>query len=273
MSVSHLKWQLHDERRARAGAAVDAHGAAELLDDAAHDVRARGPARRADRCRATRLNGSKIRPWSSGAMPRPLSATSSRATPRWLSAPARTTTGRPCPYLIGVGDQVGDDLIRGARDPSVRRPGRAAPLQLRSRAGRLDLHLRADLTDELAQIEGRQIRAPVDPSESVRDRAGRRSSARNAPLLLDHDFQHPGRLGRERHPAALQRLQAEADRAERPAQLVRGDGDQALPVAERVGQLLVFSDVANCQREPIAELLGEREIGGAVTRCRRSWRS
>ena len=32
----------------------------------------------------------------------------------------------------------------------------------------------------------------------------------------------------------------EADRAQRPAQLVRGDRDQPLPVAQRVDQLLVF---------------------------------
>ena len=38
MSVSHLKWQLHDERRARTGSAVDVHGPAELLNDAADDV-------------------------------------------------------------------------------------------------------------------------------------------------------------------------------------------------------------------------------------------
>ena len=37
MSVSHLKWQVDDERRARAGAAVDAHRPAELLNDAADD--------------------------------------------------------------------------------------------------------------------------------------------------------------------------------------------------------------------------------------------
>ena len=39
----------------------------------------------------------------------------------------------------------------------------------------------------------------------------------------------------------LQRLQAQADRAQRPAQLVRRDRDQSLPVAERVDQPPVFS--------------------------------
>ena len=37
MSVSHLKWQVHDERRARTGTAVDAHGPAKLFNDAADD--------------------------------------------------------------------------------------------------------------------------------------------------------------------------------------------------------------------------------------------
>src|SRR5262249_45234502 len=40
MSVSHLKRKLDDEGRARARTAVDVHRAAQLLDDAAHDVQA-----------------------------------------------------------------------------------------------------------------------------------------------------------------------------------------------------------------------------------------
>src|SRR6185503_9044918 len=38
MSMSDLKWQLHDERRARTGSALDVNAAAQLLDDAANDV-------------------------------------------------------------------------------------------------------------------------------------------------------------------------------------------------------------------------------------------
>ena len=60
MSVGHLEWQLHHERCASAGSAVDIHRPAELLNDAAHDVQPEAqPVLLTGRDSA--LNGSKIR--------------------------------------------------------------------------------------------------------------------------------------------------------------------------------------------------------------------
>ena len=68
MSVSDLKWQLHDERRARAGSTVDVNGTFHLVHDAANDVQAETESvLLAGRHRALeRLEDSPVKLWGPG---------------------------------------------------------------------------------------------------------------------------------------------------------------------------------------------------------------
>src|SRR6185369_4377222 len=139
MSVSHLKWQVHDERRARPGPAVDAHGAAKLFDDAADDEESEAqPVRLTVPDDALeRLEDPSV---ELGSDPQAAVGHLEAGTEA-LAVGARPNDDRaPLSVLDGVGNQVGDDLIEARPIPTADDRSLQLHLQLRSRAGGLHLH-------------------------------------------------------------------------------------------------------------------------------------
>ena len=101
MSVSHLKRAAPRRTSRPPRAAVDTHRPAQLLNDAANDVQPQ-----AQPVVLTGADGAFERledsPVKLGRDPEPAVGHLQARAPRWLSAAARMTTGRPCPYLTAL---------------------------------------------------------------------------------------------------------------------------------------------------------------------------
>ena len=129
--------------------------------------------------------------------------------------------------------------------------------------GRLNLQLPVDLGGQLAQIERGEVQSQL-PGTDAAEIEHLVDHARNAAFLLDHDFQHPRRLWRERNAAALKRLQTEAHRAQGAPQFVGGDRNQAFPLVQRVDQSGVLVHVVDREGQPIGHFLRQRQVGGTM---------
>src|SRR6185369_17079469 len=181
--------------------AGDVYRTAQLLNDAAHDVQAEPQAlglprgdRPFERLEDARLNLGSDTETAVGHL-------ESRVLPVSV---ARDANGhRPSlSVLDGVAHQIRHDLIEARSIPVANDRRAHVDGQLRPDAPGLDLHLRRHVTNDLAQIESREVEL-----ELSRSNASEVEQVVNQPrdpaFFLDHDLEHPRGLGRELHTAAL----------------------------------------------------------------------